>query len=82
MRSRRIATLVGTTLGTLALVLGTTGPAQAAPRDPVTKAECWASGGMVIPLGVAYAICEWRNPDGTTDTAVISDVLGRTAPRA
>ncbi len=76
MRSRRLALAAATTLGALAITLGIGGTAQAAPRPPLTKAECRASGGIVIPINVVGAICQWTNPDGTRDTAQITDPIG------
>lgn len=76
MQSRRLAIAAATTLGALALTLGIGGTAQAAPRPPLTMAECRASGGIVIPINVVGAICMWHNADGTIDSAQITDVLG------
>lgn len=76
MRSRRLALAAATTLGALALTLGIGGTAQAAPRPPLTKAECWASGGIVIPINVVGSVCIWHNADGTTDSAQITDPWG------
>lgn len=39
-------------------------------------AECRASGGMVIPINVVGAVCLWQNPDGTIDSAQITDPVG------
>ncbi|MGV9854954.1 hypothetical protein ACWDWU_40310 [Streptomyces sp. NPDC003442] len=76
MRSRRLALAAATTLGALTLTLGIGGTAQAAPRPEVTQAECRASGGLVIPINVVASICLWHNPDGTTDSAPITDPWG------
>ncbi len=76
MQSRRLALAAATTLGALAITLGIGGTAQAAPRPPLTKAECWASGGIVLPINVVGSICLWHNADGTTDSAQITDPLG------
>ncbi|WP_158897170.1 hypothetical protein [Streptomyces hygroscopicus] len=76
MRSRRLALAAATTLGVVALTLGIGGTAQAAARPPLTMAECRASGGMVIPINVVGAVCLWQNPDGTIDSAQITDPVG------
>lgn len=73
---RRLALAAATTLGALALTLGIGGTAQAAPRPPLTQAECRASGGLVIPINVVTRICLWQNADGTTDSAQITDGWG------
>lgn len=49
MQPRRLALAAATTLGALAITLGVGGTAQAAPRPPLTQAECRASGGIVRP---------------------------------
>ncbi|MEV6128506.1 hypothetical protein AB0M05_16995 [Streptomyces violaceusniger] len=77
MQSRRLALAAATTFGALALTLGIGGTAQAAPRPPLTQAECRASGGMVLPINVTGSICLWHNADGTTDSAQITDPWGR-----
>lgn len=76
MQPRRLALAAATTLGALAITLGVGGTAQAAPRPPLTQAECRASGGIVLPINVVGSICLWHNADGTTDSAQITDPLG------
>ncbi|MFE5164775.1 hypothetical protein ACFRNT_41030 [Streptomyces sp. NPDC056697] len=76
MQPRRLALAAATTLGALAITLGIGGTAQAAPRPPLTQAECRASGGIVLPINVVGSICLWYNADGTTDSAQITDPLG------
>ncbi|MEU1945180.1 MULTISPECIES: hypothetical protein [unclassified Streptomyces] len=76
MQPRRLALAAATTLGALAITLGIGGTAQAAPRPPLTQAECRASGGIVLPINVVGSICLWHNADGTTDSAQITDPLG------
>ncbi|WP_208884007.1 hypothetical protein [Streptomyces armeniacus] len=66
--------MAATALGSLALVLGSSSTAQADTRPPLTKAECTASGGTIIPLGLT-GVCMWFNADGTRDSAVITDWL-------
>ncbi|MFD8424511.1 hypothetical protein [Streptomyces sp. NPDC059466] len=77
MRSRLVASAAtATTFTALMLTLGLGGTAQAATRAPVTAAECSATGGLVIPLGLAGAVCVWPGPNGwvDADSAQITDI--------
>lgn len=76
MRSRLAVSAAAATLATFALTLGFGGTAQAADRAPVTAAQCMATGGTVIPIGLAGAVCIWFGPNGwvDADSAQISDI--------
>lgn len=76
MRSRLLASAAATGLTALALTLGIEGTANAATRSPVTAAECSASGGLVVPIGLAGAVCVWLGPNGwaDADSAQITDI--------
>ncbi|WP_393101117.1 hypothetical protein [Streptomyces sp. LN325] len=76
MRSRLVASAAtAATLAGLVLTFGLGGTAQAATRTPVTAAECSATGGLVIPLGLVGAVCVWHGPQGwvDADSAQITD---------
>ncbi|MFG2479730.1 hypothetical protein [Streptomyces fagopyri] len=77
MRSRPVASAAtAVSLAGLILAFGLGGTAQAATRTPVTAAECTATGGLVIPLGLAGAVCVWLGPNGwvDADSAQITDI--------
>ncbi|MGW3156254.1 hypothetical protein [Streptomyces sp. NPDC001089] len=77
MRSRRVASAAtATAFAALLLTLGLGGTAEAAARPPVTQAQCVVTGGAVIPIGLAGAVCVWFGPNGwvDADSAQITDI--------
>ncbi len=72
----RLALAAATTIGGLALTLGSGGTAQAADGHPprVTWAGCVSTGGVVVPIGLAGAVCWWTSADGSIESAQIIDL--------